>query len=291
MTSGGKSSGTRIRQFCKAVKAAALTRCEVSGGLPSVSSPATQTRSASMTGFEQQQPVLSTRAAAYRTHSFGSARSPLISAMRASFQRLQSTVPRYSMAVDAGLGIGLALLDFPGHGFGAHGPALILHGRECRGSRRRRADRGDEASREPRNRPCIQAVEHLAELRLAELGSACLQSSRGVLQTCRREPQEPPEGSWSGGCANAGYEQGRMQHSLPRGVPQRHRLPGRRNRRPVPREATETGRARPTSARERTRLPRSMAFGNIIPASPSSSSPEWAEELRTHLGIRRETVR
>src|SRR5208337_2198103 len=103
LTSSGRTSGTLIRQFCKALKAAPLTRHEVSGGLPSLSSPATQIFRASMVFLLQQQPLFSTRAAAYRTHSLVSALRALTRALVASFQRLQSTVPKYSTAATRAL--------------------------------------------------------------------------------------------------------------------------------------------------------------------------------------------
>src|SRR5271157_1059348 len=102
-SSRGSTSGTLIRQFWRALKAAPLTRNEVSGGLPSLSSPATQIFRASMVFLLQQQPLFSTRAAAYRTHSLVSALRALTRALVASFQRLQSTVPKYSTAATRAL--------------------------------------------------------------------------------------------------------------------------------------------------------------------------------------------
>src|SRR5271157_559663 len=113
LTSSGRTSGTLTRQFCRAPNAAALTRGDVSGGLPSLSSPATQILKASIVSLLQQQPLFRTRAAAYRTHSLGSALRALISALVASFQRVQSTVPRYSTAATRALASASLALILP----------------------------------------------------------------------------------------------------------------------------------------------------------------------------------
>ena len=165
--SGGRSSGTLMRQFCSAVNAAPLTRWDVSGGLPSVSSPATQTRRASITGFEQQQPVFNTRAAAYRTHSFGSARSPLINAIRASFQRLQSTVPRYSIAATRAFASASLCLILPATASRAHRPGLALQGRKGGSAGGGRAERGEKSPGYAGERSACETAEHLAKLGLA----------------------------------------------------------------------------------------------------------------------------